>query len=286
MSENVSRRQLFGIGAVAGGALATGTLWSCAEAPKPAEPVKANGPAATDPKGSLPAHDKTAVAPKSPWGYSPLDPEKVAERGYAGYYPNQCCYGAFESIIGSLAEAKGAPYNTFPVDMMKVGEGGMNGWASLCGALNGAAMAMSVLLPDKERKALVDELFTWYEQAELPGWKPKVAKNPTKDVTNRSNSILCHASVGKWCEKAGVNSFSKERSERCARVTAAVAKKAVELMNAHVAGSFKAVAFATDDTKHCRTCHDKGGLVENTRGQMDCAPCHVDARVIKRTGHY
>jgi hypothetical protein len=281
MAENVSRRELFGIGVIAGGALAAGSLLASAEVPAPAAPAPAKEAAAK------PAQAAAAPAvPKGAWGYAPLDPEKVAERGYSGYYPNQCCYGSFEAIIGSLADAKGGPYATFPVDMMKVGEGGMNGWASLCGALNGAAMAMSLILPDKERKPLVDELFTWYEQAELPGWKPKVAKNPTKDVQNAAHSILCHASVGKWCEKAGVNSFSKERSERCARVTGAVAKKAVELMNAQAGGTFKAVSFAKDETKHCRSCHDKAGLVENTRGQMECAPCHVEPRVIKKGGHY
>ena len=280
MAETVSRRELFGFGAVAGGALAAGSLWSCAEAPKPAEPKAAAAP----PPTTLPAHP--ATAPDAPWGYATQDPEKVAERAYAGYYKGACCYGVFAAIVGALGDAKGAPYSTFPNEMMKVGEGGLNGWASLCGALNGAAMAMSLALPEKDRKPLVDELYTWYEQTELPGWTPKVAKNPTKDVTNKANSILCHASVGKWCEKAGVNSFSKERSERCARVTAAVAKKSIELMNAQAAGSFKAVALTKDDTKHCRSCHDKAGLVENTRGQMDCAPCHVEPRVVKKGTHY
>ena len=281
MSENVSRRELFGFGAVAGGALAAGSLLSCVESPKPAEPVKSSPP----PVAEVKPVTIGPAAPKTPWGYSPLDPAKVAERAYGDYWKGACCYGSFEAIVGQLGDEKGAPYNTFPNDMMRVGEGGLNGWASLCGALNGAAMAMSLLLPEDKRKPLVDELYTWYEQTELPGWTPKVAKNPSKDVTNKSNSILCHASVGKWCEKAGVTSFSKERSERCGRVTAAVAKKAVELMNVQLAGSFKAAALTTEETKHCRSCHDRGGIVENTRGQMSCGGCHIDARNVK-TGHY
>jgi len=282
MTKEVSRRELFGIGAVAGGALAAGSLLSCTEAPAPEKAKDVKPPSK---EATLPAHEKTPEKKAAPWGYSPIDPEKVAERAYAGYYKAQCGYGVFESILGTLGDEKGAPYNTFPNDMMKVGEGGLNGWASLCGSLNSAAMAMSLLLPDKERKALVDELFTWYEQTELPGWTPKVAKYPIKDVTNKSNSILCHASVGKWCEKAKVNSFSKDRSERCARVTAVVAKKAVELMNAQVGGTFKSVALTTDETKHCRSCHDKAGLVENTRGQMSCGSCHTDIVNVKK-GHY
>ena len=284
MTQDVSRRDIFGIGAIAGGALATGTLWACSEAPKPAAAKEARE-TAKDVKTPAPSHEAAAPKPTLPWAYAKLDGEVVAERAYAGYWKGACCYGTFESVVGLLGDQKGAPYSTFPSEMMKVGEGGLNGWASLCGALNGAAMAAALLLTEEQRKVVVDELYTWYEQTELPGWTPKVSKNPSKDVANKAGSVLCHVSVGKWCSKANVKAFSKERSERCGRVTAAVAKKLVELMNAQVDGKFQRAALMTDQTKHCRSCHDKNGTIENTRGQMACGGCHIDAANVK-SGHY
>ncbi len=226
---------------------------------------------------------KAAVAGKDegmglPWPYRKLDLDAVAERGYEGYYKGACCYGAFEAIIAELRKAVGEPYTTFPTAMMVFGEGGVAGVSTLCGALNGAAMAIFLTAggPEKEKKerafALIRELYTWYEQEQLPDYKPK---NPKFQIIKSiSRSQLCHASVSTWCKVAKVHSFSKERSERCAWLTASVARHAVQLLNDNAAGAFKATHPLSASMQTCRGCHDQGGALENTRGMMDCGGCH------------
>lgn len=158
--------------------------------------------------------DDGAKAAGFPWPYHKLDPDAVAERAYKGFLTGHCMYGSFYGIIGELADKYGAPYNSFPFMMMKIGAGGVADWASLCGALNGPALAISLL--SSEPKPLVDELFNWYQIEPLPDYKPK--QKVRVDITTKSvsHSPLCHASVSRWCEKANVKAFSLERDERCA----------------------------------------------------------------------
>jgi hypothetical protein len=55
-----------------------------------------------------------------------------------------------------------------------------------------------------------------------------------------------------------------------------VTQKLVELLNAHFAGTFAASTPLLDTTNSCRGCHDKDGMLENTRAKMDCMSCHED----------
>jgi hypothetical protein len=205
-----------------------------------------------------------------PWPYTPLDPEKVAARGFAGYGKAHCMYGAFEAVAGATAEALGEPYTSFPFDMFEYGAGGINGWATICGALNGAAAAFKVL--SKNPGPLTDELFSWYERAALPDMKIEKAKFP--NVASVAGSPLCHTSISRWCQAASKASYSAERKERCGVITACVARRAVELLNAQAAGKPFPVLPAGGGATACAKCHEKGGEVENTRAKMDCKGCH------------
>jgi hypothetical protein len=213
-----------------------------------------------------------------PWPYKKLNPETVAEIAYQEYYKGACCYGVFESIIGQLRKEIGSPYTTIPTKMMVFGEGGISGIASVCGALNGAAAAIFLIVGgfDKPKREpafmLTRELFNWYEQAALPDFKPKKVK--FEIVQSVSRSTLCHASVSSWCKIAKVKSFSPQRSERCGWLTGAVAKYTVELMNKQTDGNFKAAHPISASVQTCMDCHEKGGSLENTRSMMDCGGCH------------
>ena len=230
--------------------------------------------------------------PALPWEYRKLDPQKAADLGYQGYcgktfdgeklYGAHCCFGAFYAIIKSLADEVGSPYKEFlPVTAMAtVGKGGVVGWATVCGALNGAAWAAYLCLPEEEADKVINELYSWYQYEELPKYRPPKAMKASLDPmpTSVANSPLCHASVTNWCTASGYRAFSKERSERCARLTADVAQKAVELMNAIHDGTFVYVYYE-ENTKlnTCGSCHsNKGSTIEDTRGKMYCASCHSE----------
>lgn len=181
------------------------------------------------------------VFPDNPaWQPLRIDPavgERMAYDGLIGGYG--CCYGAFYSIIGQMAELHGAPYNDFPFHVMKAGRGGVGGWESTCGALLGAAFAYGLFYEKKEHNELVRELFHWHDTTPLPIYRP--ATNCKLDVELPSciiGNVLCTTSKVRWAHASGFPVKSKERSERCARLTADVARKAIEILNAKIDGSF------------------------------------------------
>ena len=231
------------------------------------------------------AAKESETIPQVPWTYKRLDPVAVAERAYPGYYKGGCCYGAFEGIVGELKNEAGYPYTLIPTEMMIFGEGGMAGTSSVCGALNGAAAAMFLVTGAVERTKrneafeMIRELFNWYEQKALPDYRPK---NPKYEVkASVSKSPLCHASVTRWCKASGFKSFSKERDERCGWLAASTAKYAVELLNKKADSAFKPVHLLSSQVQSCRSCHDKGGQLENSRTTMDCGGCHFTGKVAK-----
>ena len=211
-----------------------------------------------------------------PWPYEKQDPELCAERAYKGFLKGHCMYGTFYGIVSELAERRGTPYNAFPFEMMDAGAGGGLGWGTLCGALNGSMLAITLL--SKEPAPLVDELFGWYQKEALPTYRPAHPRVEIA-VTSVANSPLCHVSVSRWCKAARAKSFSLERDERCAWLTASVAKKTVEILNARMDNTFKSSYPLPKFVKECRSCHDKGGMIENTRGKMECGTCHSSERL-------
>ncbi len=218
------------------------------------------------------AKEKVQAPPEWPWPYEPLDPKTVAQRAYEGFYEGACMYGAFNAIIGALRDKVGYPYTAIPTQMARYGEGGVAGWATLCGALNGSAAAVNLV--SKDYAKIVDELMGWYTTTHLPTFEPSKPRVNIK-ATSVSGSPLCHVSVTEWCKASGAKSESPERAERCARVAGSVAAHAVELLNNHAAGTFAATFAPPASIKTCGGCHLKGGTIENARGKMDCIQCHT-----------
>jgi hypothetical protein len=209
-----------------------------------------------------------------PWQYVKLDSLAVAERAYAAYSQGGCMYGAFEGVIGELREKVGAPYTAFPTAMMKYGKAGVSSWGTLCGCLNGAA-AMTYLVRDaKTGDGLIDELYAWYGAEALPDYRPNSPKFEIQPSV--AHSPLCHVSVTTWCETSGFKALSPERAERCAWLTASVARHTTELLNKLADGETVAMPPLAAEVSGCLACHGKGGVVENVHASKasSCAICH------------
>ncbi|MFB3816573.1 MAG: C-GCAxxG-C-C family (seleno)protein [Candidatus Methylomirabilales bacterium] len=222
--------------------------------------------------------DAEAVA-ALPWPYHKLDPVAVAERAYAAYYNGGCMYGAFEGLVGELRAKVGPPYDGFPVNMMKYGGAGVAGWGTLCGALNGVAAAIYLLHPATTGNPIINEIFGWYGAEALPNYKPASPKFGTILATT-ANSQLCHASVSVWTTKAGFKATSPERAERCAWLTAAVAKYTAEMLNRQADSEFKLAHAVPASVKSCLSCHGGSGSVGNvhTSNHTTCTTCHDSAK--------
>ena len=210
-----------------------------------------------------------------PWKYTELDLDITARRAYYYYDKGHCMYAAFTPAISQLADKYGEPYRSFPVDMMIYGAGGVAGWGSLCGAVNGSAALMSLFVKKEEDlKQLVDELSLWYQETALPVYVPAKPALNIDIAKSVSSSVLCHISCTRWCKVSGHKTFTKPQKERCKRLSADTAKKTVEILNAHFASRFAAALQHDEKTKQCMPCHTKGSKLQNTRGKMECNTCH------------
>jgi hypothetical protein len=187
-------------------------------------------------------------------------------------------YGIFSSVVTQLAEKIGEPYASFPVRMMKYGHGGIGGYGSTCGSLNGAAALIGLVVEEKEiQNILITDLFRWYERTQFPVFTPD---EPVLDYTlpsSVSGSILCHASNSKWGESSGFRIDSQERKERCRRLTADVAAQTVDLLNRYFSNAYVMNTLDNETVRNCMTCHGKQGKMANTSGHMTCTSCHPES---------
>lgn len=230
-----------------------------------------------------------------PLPYTTLDPEAVRELARENHMAGmKCAMGAFSAIIEMLRAEVGEPYDEIPTHTAYWGGGGAAGWGSICGAVVGANTAISVVHGDSSTTMkLVNELQRWYTQHQFPNWTPpEDAEGMTKELPKAApQEILCHVSVTNWCRESGYASGSSERSERCHRLTAETAGRAVELLNAEHESNFDEVATSLEPTSvstknGCRSCHSKGEDFEGgqfTKGKMECMGCHGGAPHMPKT---
>lgn len=221
-----------------------------------------------------------------PWPYTRLDPEDIRKRAHKGYYDGGCGYGAFHGLVSALADAIGAPFTVVPSQMLYFGGGGGAGWGTLCGALNGAAAAMSLVVDWSNAASLISELFGWYTAVKLPTDISNdyavrrvflVNRNDKALTQTVSSTPLCHGSVSKWCTETRLRVTSPERAERCARLTGDTAARAVELLNDFAEGRFRAAFVPPKSVTECMTCHDQTAQGQVLSGvKMDCKQCHDD----------
>jgi hypothetical protein len=196
---------------------------------------------------------------KFPWPYKKMDPEKAAKIAYENWYKDYCCYAVASGILVPLQKKIGEPYTSFPVISTRWGHGGAVGWGTLCGTLTGTGIATG-LIAGKDGEKILNDVIAWYTETQLPIYKPKKPKTAIKNI-NMSDSPLCHVSVGKWMKKEGVKFFSPERKERCARLSADVAAKTIELLNLWVKGKYV-------------PAHGSQAKMHNMPSQNDCTECH------------
>jgi hypothetical protein len=211
------------------------------------------------------------------WKYSASDPDQLMQEAYKNAAKGHCMYGVFSAVMEELGRRFGEPYSSFPVDMMVYGAGGVGGWGTLCGALNGAAALIGLFVRDETRqKQLIGKLFKWYETSELPIFKPSNQEVEIAMPVSVSNSVLCHVSVTRWCKVSGKKAYMKEQKERCKRLTADVTRRTVELLNAHFAAPPVTFSTVPPEPKGCAVCHTaKGSTIQDSRGKMSCNSCHT-----------
>lgn len=290
MTKELTRRNLLGrAGLALGGAVALGSL-ACGSDdsdPQP-EPQPQEGPqvAQFPYKQHIPA------------GYQ-LDVAAVKEAAYHAYYAGGCCHGAYSALLGHLAQTVGAPFNLLPIDFGKFGGGGVAGYGSICGATLGSLLVVNMVVEDPAapapalRNPMITELMRWYEGNPFPQYLPSAIDanetgKTTKDFSEGNlvnlqrapHSHLCHASVSDWCAANGVSAKSADKLARCARLTADVAGKTAEMLNAYLEGQTFTGTPLDETSAGCVTCHSPTSTLQTVQAGMSCATCHPGQLVI------
>ena len=216
--------------------------------------------------------------PETNWEYMPLEPAASAQLAYNSYSEGSCMYATVKSVIAQLAEKVGEPYASFPVHMFKYGHGGVGGYGTVCGTLNGAAAVIGLLIPEKAvQDQMIADIFQWYEKESFPTFTPA---NPNYDFTppkSVPNSVLCHASNTNWCKESGFKVSSKERKEKCRRLTADVAQKVTTALNEIHTNKYITNVHSNEEAATCLACHGKEGKLDNSSVKMSCTSCHTES---------
>jgi Putative redox-active protein (C_GCAxxG_C_C) len=229
-----------------------------------------------------------ALLPALPWKdyYTELDPLAVAKKAYSLYYTQGGCgHGSAQSIIDSLAEQVGFPWNELPRGLYSYGGGGVVSWGTICGALNGSIAVMDILGVHGQ---LGDALIDYFCNAELPTTLlvgTDVLPTPLATTTTSiSHSPLCHNSVSIWAAAAGkpISSVDPQindlKRNRCAKLVGDIVYRAVELMNDWILdgvlpypkGWAPPASYAT-----CYNCHSQKDMTPSQQGKMECQACHT-----------
>jgi hypothetical protein len=220
-----------------------------------------------------------------PWPYVALEPELVRKKAHDYFWQGGCCFAGFAGILKELQQKVGEPFTAIPAELMSFGGGGVKGWGTLCGALNGAFAAINLVCDGRTSGLIIDELMGWYTQEPLPSeMSNEYAKTKAYQVDKGigslpqsvSGSPLCHISTTRWSVNAGYPADSVARYERCARLTGDVVAKAVILLNDHGADRFKKAFAPLQSTSDCLGCHGPKQDVNNVSAKLRCVQCHDD----------
>ena len=313
MTKQLSRRNMLGqAGLALGGLVTLGALQGCGE-DETTCPVVQDPPPDTTPKALEWPYQKHIPAT-----FAGLDVAAVKAAAYNAYYNGGCCHGAYSALLGAFQASVGAPFDQLPLDFGKFGGGGVGGYGSICGAVLGSQLIVNMVVEDPPppsgsttspniRNAMIVELMRWYETFEFPEYVPTTRNakefnasgvaltvlnfdTPPESMRIAPGAHLCHASVTGWCTAQGVAANGPDKLARCARLTADVAGKAAELLNAYLASDRQAafVPVAPSGATTCVTssCHGAAKVVDPSGATvvsppvasgMGCGSCHPGA---------
>lgn len=216
-----------------------------------------------------------------PWPYVTLNAATVKKRAYENYWVGGCMYASASSLITTLAETVGSPWDTIPLDMFKYGAGGVINWGTTCGALNGSSFVIQ-LCAGTMVDAVINELMTWYCNFPFPTTTMDSYARWTRVRTTVSSSPLCHQSSALWARQTRTRINSDERKDRCAKVAGDTVGKVVEYLNAVKAGTFTPV-LKPGNWQQCMDCHvGASSANDNVTAKANCIKCHD----YKESGHY
>ena len=162
---------------------------------------------------------------------------------------------------------------------------GYGGHGTLCGALGASSCLINMAAYDEKGAyaTLIDQLMYRYAETEFPTDRFDDIASFPKQVRAKAMSPLCHTSVSKWAMAAGVKTSSKEKKDRCAKVSGEVAYQVVSHLNDYSEGKWTPPKWSPKpEFQHCWNCHASDDMLHSKmmpssqQGHMECPLCHRD----------
>jgi hypothetical protein len=235
-------------------------------------------------------------APALPWsiGSYRFNVNEVKKRAYENFYKYECMGGVICTLLQVLSENIGYPFNTLPLDMFRYGGGGIAGWGTVCGSVNGGSQFLNLVGSPSNYQKLINDLLDWYSNQSFPSKDHDSYAKFQNQAQSMAKSPLCHISVTTWVNTArevddpNIRSLSPERADRCAKVTGDVAGHVAQVLNDYYDGKYL-TTFAPEKSEYnsCLSCHTdtENAYNANVKAQMNCTTCHVDLNKIDLATH-
>ena len=232
-----------------------------------------------------PAVAEAAASKDFPWSYTVLDANLVARRAYETYYASGCMEATWWPVVEALTASSipdaATTWGTLTKNTMKYGGGGVGGWGTLCGTLNGSCAIMGMLGAPSQ---MIDEAMQYYANTALPttateanmklGWVPAGTNVPVPLLrvhTSIALSQLCHASLSQWAFKTKTADGTREQKDRCAKAAYDMTFKTVTMLNAWKTNGTIPAGTLDPTIAECQTaCH----TAPIAKGKMACKSCH------------
>lgn len=190
-----------------------------------------------------PLREVAGLTPEIELAWEPrrADPSGLANLTYREFCLTGlgCGYSAFAGLIKTFAAQFGAPYDSFPFQLMSNRRGRYSGAGKTCGALIGAGAAITIFWGRQAGEPLIKELYDWYATTSLPVYAPSAevlaqTGGKGRDIpmpVSVAGSPLCTDSQVNWVRACDLKVQEQDKKERCGRLTVDVAAKAMELLN-------------------------------------------------------
>ena len=177
----------------------------------------------------------------------------------------------------------GSPWTLLPDYMLANFAAGFAGQGTLCGGLGVASIFFNLVAFDEQKSytKMTEELFQWYSRMVFPTSRFDDICYFPGQIQRLAKSPLCHISISQWTLAAGATVTSKQKKDRCAKVTGEIAYRMVEMLNEYVDGRYAKREYPfKEENAACLSCHgpddmwhDKDGM-NNQMGKMTCNLCH------------
>lgn len=212
--------------------------------------------------------------------------------------------GAASGLMEALATAQpGTDWDMIPyggTSWYKYGGGGIAASGSLCGVPNGCCAVLNMV----NMTGLAGQVLTYYSNEVFPtsavsdlyyggGWTlPTGVPEPILDsaVLARTTALspLCHISISKWCDAAGVRLTDvgptgiPHKNDRCGKICADMAAFTAQLINGAAS-----TTSGSPPGDACTDCHNNTAtsVLPAQQGNMWCGHCHTTDAVIVSRNH-